>query len=144
MVGFSDNIFHLLEVKIRAMSISTKCCVVVFDEMSLKLELAYDGAHDSVEGLVELPDKQSVPCNEALVFMVRGLAANWKQTLGFFFTRNAARTPDLRRLLLLVIGKLRAIGLRPVATVCDQAATNRSLYRSLGVTQEEPHFEVRR
>ena len=67
------------------------CCVEVFDEMSLELELAYDSAHDAVEGLVELPEKRAMPCNEALVFMLRGLAANWKQTLGFFFARNAAR-----------------------------------------------------
>ena len=76
------------------------------------------------------------------MFMVRGLTINWKQVLGFFFSRNAAGAVDLRRLLLLVIERLHTIGVKPIAVVCDQASTNRSLYNSLGVTQDKPFFEV--
>ena len=46
----------------------------------------------------ELPQKRTEPCNEALVFMVRGLKVRWKQTLGFFFAQNASGAPDLCRL----------------------------------------------
>ena len=143
VVGFSDTIFELLEVKTEVMEASARCCVILFDEMSLKTELSYDRARDTVDGLVELPQKQAVPCNEALVFMVRGLCVNWKQTLGFFFARNATGVPDLRRLLMIVVEKLKDIDLRPMAVVCDQASSNRSLYNSLGVTRDKPYFEVR-
>ena len=98
MVGFSETIFELLEVKSKSMTDSERCCVIVFDEMSLKVDLSYDRARDTVDDLVELPQKRAVPCNEALVFMVRGLTVRWKQTLGFFFAQNATGAPDLRRL----------------------------------------------
>ena len=44
---------------------------------------------------------------------------------------------------MMAIKKLRDIQLQPVAVVCDQASTNRSLYASLGVTRDRPYFEVR-
>ena len=143
VVGFSDSIFQLLVVKSEVLGKDGQCCVLTFDEMSLKTELAYDRVRDTLDGLVELPEKRPTPCNEALVFMARGLTANWKQTLGFFFSRNAAGASDLSRLLMMAIKKLRDIQLQPVAVVCDQASTNRSLYASLGVTRDRPYFEVR-
>ena len=39
VVGFSDTIFELLEVKTEVMEASARCCVILFDEMSLKTEL---------------------------------------------------------------------------------------------------------
>ena len=42
MVGFSETIFELLEVKSKSMTDSERCCVIVFDEMS------YDRARDTV------------------------------------------------------------------------------------------------
>ena len=142
LVGFSDNTFQLLQIKSDAMDEASRYCVLMFDEMSLRMDLEYIRARDTVDGLVELPEKKPVACNEALVFMVRGLTINWKQVLGFFFSRNAAGAVDLRRLLLLVIERLHTIGVKPIAVVCDQASTNRSLYNSLGVTQDKPFFEV--
>ena len=53
MVGFSETIFELLEVKSKSMTDSERCCVIVFDEMSLKVDLSYDRARDTVDGLVE-------------------------------------------------------------------------------------------
>ena len=50
---------------------SERCSVILFDEMSLKVDLSYDRPRDTVDGLVELSQKRTLPCNEALVFMVR-------------------------------------------------------------------------
>ena len=71
MAGFSETIFELLEVKRKSMKDSERCSVILFDEMSLKVDLSYDRARDTVDGLVELSQKRTLPCNEALVFMVR-------------------------------------------------------------------------
>ena len=141
-VGFPDSIFQLLEVKSGALPANDRHCVITFDEMSLKTELCYDRASDSVTGLVELPEKRLKPCNQALVFMVKGVSIKWKQTVGFFYASNATGAADLSRLLMILIRKLRCIGLHPVAVVCDQATTNRSLYNSVGVTRDKPSFEV--
>ena len=53
-----------------------QCCVLTFDEMSLKTELAYDCVRDTFDGSVELPEKRPTPCNEALVFMARPTPCN--------------------------------------------------------------------
>ena len=106
VVGLSDSIFQLSAVKGEVLGKDGQWCVLTFDEMNLKTELAYDRVHDTLDGLVELLEKRPTPCNkalvlmarptpcnEALVFMARRLTANWKQTLGFFFSRNAAGPP---------------------------------------------------
>ena len=76
----------------RSLNSMSKYCVVTFDEMSLKKELRYDPGRDEVDGLVHLLDRQSNVCNQALVFMVRGLAGRWKQPVAFYFSENAANT----------------------------------------------------
>ena len=91
VVGFSDSIFQLSVVKSEVLWKDGQCCVLTFDEMSLMTGLSYDRVRDTLDGLVELPEKRPTPCNEALVFMA--LTANWKQTLGFFYSRKAARPP---------------------------------------------------
>jgi len=60
-------------------------------------------ATDSVDGVVDLIRRTNEVCNQALVFMARGLTANWKQLLGFFFSSNAASSQCLRELLLTVL-----------------------------------------
>ena len=44
---------------------------MVADRNSLRRK---DRASDSVNGLVELPEKRLKPCNQALVFMVKGVS----------------------------------------------------------------------
>ena len=55
--GFSDNFFRMLQKKAETMKESHRHCVVMFDEMSLKKELCYNKATDSVDGVVELLDR---------------------------------------------------------------------------------------
>ena len=89
--------------KVRSMEPSQRYCAVMFDEMSLRKELRYNAATDSVDGVVDLIRRTNEVCNQALVFMARGLTANWKQLLGFFFSSNAASSQCLRELLLTVL-----------------------------------------
>jgi hypothetical protein len=113
-----------------------------FDEMSLRKELKYNAAKDQVDGLVELPEKKPVACNQALVFMLKGLAYKWKQPLSFYFSENAAAACFLKEILTELMRCIQAKGLSLVALVCDQGSCNRSLYRMLGISCEKPFFEV--
>ena len=38
-VGFSDNVFKLLHIKSDAMDEGSRYCVIMFDEMSLRMDL---------------------------------------------------------------------------------------------------------
>ena len=120
----------------------SKHCVVTFDEMSLRQELKYNPHRDEVDGVVHRTQRQPEVCNQALVFMIRGLAKNWKQPISFYFSKNAASGFHLRLILYAVLESLFQIDLKPVIIVCDQGPCNRSLYNLLGVTASKPHFQV--
>ena len=48
--------------------------------------------------------------NEGLVFMVRGLARNWKQPLCYFFARDCTPEKNMASLITEFIQKLYKIG----------------------------------
>lgn len=87
-----------------------------------------------MDGFVYLLDRQLTVSNQALVFMVRGLAASWKQAVAFYFSENAASVYFLRVLLFKVLDAIFSINLTPVE----------SLYQTLEVKEDCPFFEVSR
>ena len=101
--GINTNTFRLLSIKTRSMTDLAKHRIVTFDEMSIKKELKYDPHHDEVDGLVHILERRPTACNQALAFMVRGLASNWKQPLAYYFSENAASAQDLQVVLGIAI-----------------------------------------
>ena len=123
VVGFSDSIFQLLVVKSEVLGKDGKCYVLTFDEMSLKTELEYDRVRDTLDGLVELPEKRPTPCNEALVFMV--VDGN----LGEFFRHENHPWPPS----LSLHGKLRLPNFK--SKLLDLLPTS--------VSEDPDHFDVK-
>ena len=76
-----------------------------------------------------------------LVFMIRGLAANWKQPLNYVMTSHGCKADVVRFLLFDCIDKLSSVGLNVVAIISDQGANFQQLTRLLGVTTVKPYFE---
>ena len=91
---------------------SHRHCVVMFDEMSLN-----NKATDSVNSVVELLDQKFEVCNRAQVFLVRGITADWKQPVAYYFSNNAAPFMVLRDLLLSLLQHLFAVQLIPVGVM---------------------------
>ena len=126
VVGFSETIFELLEVKSKSMTDSEWCCIILFDEMS------YDRACDTVDGLLGVALEEEGAMQRSPGVHGARLDGAMEADLGFFFAHNATGAADLRRLLTILVEKLTlAIQLKPMAVVCDQASTNRSLYGSI-------------
>ena len=140
--GVCQSLMNLLAIKTKCLPQLSRHCLVTWDEMSLKRELSYDAAKDRINGLVHLSKQQPKACNQGLVFLVRGLAENWKQPVAFYFSENAASAMELRILLMQVLEALCSIGLLPIATVCDQGSCNQALYRLMKVSVQHPFFEV--
>lgn len=140
--GISQNVLRLLATKVESLPEIGKYCIITFDEMSLKKELKYNSKSDDVTGLVHLGSKQATPCNQALVFMVKGLCMKWKQPVAFYFSCNAAPASSLKNILFQLITSLSGIGMHPTAVVCDQGSCNRALYRQLNVDVDRPYFKV--
>jgi len=133
-VGFSDRVFQMLKLRCSALGILHRQCSLVFDEMSLKSHVSYDKHHDIVEGI----GSEGKYSNQALVFMIRGLASKWKQPIGCFFHHGTVPASELAILIPLVIRKLYNIGLFVRCIVCDQGPTNISAVKLLGFDFNKP------
>ncbi|PSN35819.1 hypothetical protein C0J52_22144 [Blattella germanica] len=56
--------------------------------------------------------------------MLRGIRRTWKQVIAYYFTSNTIKGYHLKALIIHVICEIQKCGLKIVATVCDQNATN--------------------
>ena len=77
-------------------------------------------------------------CSSALVFVVEGLCAKWKQPIGSFQFNNATPVEKLRTLVLTSSEKLSDLGLDVHVIVYDQGSTNQQMLKLLRVTAEKP------
>ena len=119
-------------------------CGIVFDAMSIKESLHFDKATDSIIGREDFGEhgKSLKLANHALVFMVKGLVKNWKMVLGYFFYSGGITTSKLQELFEASIKKVQEMGMKVIFTVCDQEGVHRSLFQTLGMSSENPSFEV--
>jgi hypothetical protein len=64
---------------------NAKLCTISMDEMSLKVNIAYDSSKDEIIGLKDFRDgeKGTDLASSALVFMPRGVLEKWKQPFGY-------------------------------------------------------------
>lgn len=79
--------------------------------------------------------------DHALVFMGKGLFKKWKMVLGYFFYSGGMKTYQIKGLYEVSIKKVQEMGMKVIFTVCDQGV-HRFLFQTLGVTPENPSFEV--
>lgn len=123
--GINENLFEELEKKVKKMKESEKLCILLFDEVALTPHFDYNRRTDHVSGFVNngttVNDKIA---DHALVFMVRGVQKNYKQPVSYTFCASTTPAFELASQIKTLIRKLHAIGLKVIATVCDQGATN--------------------
>ena len=73
--------------------------------------------------------------------MVRGIALNWKQAVGYVMTQSGCKVEVLKSLLFDCIHKLHSIGLTVLVVISDQGSNFLQLTKHLGVCSEKPYFE---
>ena len=131
--GFNKAILDTLQIKIVSMDQKDRFVALVFDEMSLKSALVYNHGLDKIEGFEELGElgTSQFVADHALVFMVWGLHAKYKQPLGYFLTAGTVKAEALQKLMRSFLDKLEAIGLHTKALICDQGSNNRSFLQKL-------------
>ena len=95
--GFNNDIFDLMKERVSKMSRSERVCSLLLDEVSLKEGLTYNETDDLIVGLEDFAflGRTKEVANQALVFMVRGIASNWKQPLFYFLARDQTKSPNL-------------------------------------------------
>ncbi|CAB3231574.1 unnamed protein product [Arctia plantaginis] len=130
--GINSNTIEQLKKATEAMKLEDKLCILLFDEMSLKPNVAYNERKDRVCGFVTNGDEvYSEYADHAQVFMIRGLLKNYKQPVAYTFSQAATKGPELAKQLKAVVTALQGAGLTVVATVCDQGTNNVSCIKYL-------------
>lgn len=109
------------------MTVEERLCLLLFDEMSLKLSLTFNQRKDTVTGFVEnIKEARPIFADHAQVFMVRGLIKNYKQPVAFTFSSGATSGSELESQIKIVVKKLQEAGFIVLATVCDQGTNDTS------------------
>lgn len=142
MPGMCSDVFKNIEKRFEHASIKEKACVICFDEMSIMCNLEYSKKYDLIEGFEDLGGNHRTKnvAKYCLVFLIRGLYAQWKLPVAYFLSNTNVKAENLELLLKALINKLFDSGVLPKAVVCDQASTNQKVYKRLGVTSDSPFF----
>lgn len=113
-----------------------KCCVIMFDEMSLSCEVQYNRKDDVIEG-IDTTAKTPGIVDYTNVFLVQGVFSRYKQPLCFTFSDGPIKSMPLKTIIKKVIEKCQQTGLHVIATVCDQGGANQATINSLLKDTEE-------
>ena len=137
-------IFEALKIKVNKMLELDKHCAIVIDEMSIKSNLFYNTSSDELVGLHDIgSEKREFSfAKNALVIMARGLYSNWKQPIAYFFLKSQFGANPLRAALEECVLKLTDAGLFVETLVNDMGSNFIELSNSLGVTPDNPEFEM--
>lgn len=119
--GLNNIIFEKIKDTVRNMNIQDKLCTLMFDEMALTPQVHYDRINDKLRGFTDFENKKIA--NHVLVFMIKGVKANYKQPVAYYFTNSISKI-QLKSLIIEVIKKLQTTGLTVLCTVCDQGTAN--------------------
>lgn len=146
-VGTNDDYFEALGKKVASMGDPRAIfCILEADEVSISPIPVYDSANNRIYGYQnygqDAPHLNTTDvANKALVFMIQGMHIPWVQPLATYFNRGGIKGPDLKDLVMLIIAKLRKVGLIVKAFVSDQAKPNclaMDLLRGQGLKKNVP------
>ena len=137
--GINASIIKALKCDVEHMESLDKCCILMYDEMSINPGLHYNRRDDKIEGFSSFDKKFA---NHVMVFMIKGLRRKWKQPVAYYFTNSGMGAADLVRLIKEIILKLEGIGLYIMSTVCDQLSTNAKAIKMLLEATERDHLRA--
>lgn len=137
---FDPNLFNLLRARTSKMTEQDRIVTLLADEVSLKELCDYDIQEDKVFGVKRSADGKLFYPSSAMVLMVTGVRAKWRQAIAFFFTKNAMPAAQLSEVVFECVTKLQESGLTVVNFTSDQGSNFSSLLKSLGVSEKRPFF----
>lgn len=134
--GINPNIFDALKIATNKMNASDKFVSVIFDEMAIMPGLHFNEKEEHIQGFEDMGQGQAKRSCEiadhVLVFMVRGIKKKFKQPVSYCFSaRGGAKYEQIKTLLKQILEILIKIDLKPITTICDQAAVNVRVIKSL-------------
>lgn len=102
-----------------------KYIALIWDEMSLQPALSYDQLYDKIIGFEDWGNRRTRKiADHAITFYLRCLKTGKKMPLGYGFCESSTKTVQLIRCVKEWLINIIACDLIPVATICDQGASN--------------------
>lgn len=123
--GFHQSILEAL--KIRALKTTDQNDLelsMTFDEMNLSTVLEYDERADAIVGLDRDKDTPIPVINSVGVFMVRGIKADLKQSIGYFYSSGSMSADRIQKLTREAILAVNKTGYKVKAFISDQGPNN--------------------
>ncbi len=141
--GFCENLLKLLKIRVQRLPPSDRHCVLIADEISLKKSVDFCASTDKVFGVgkEESAAKEENFLNGAMVFMVAGLQAKWKQTVSYFFVKNAMPSDELVPVVKKTLDALAETGLSVHAFCSDQGSNFSAAAAALGISENSCTFK---
>ncbi|CAH0563801.1 unnamed protein product [Brassicogethes aeneus] len=120
-------------------------CTLIFQQIALSPHVNYDKTLDQILGFEYLVSKNEhgpTPADSVFVFMLRGVAFNYKIPVAYYFTGDSFSASDLKDIIVILVKKLHEVGFKVVATVCDHSSTNKEAVSILTKSHDNNHFVV--
>lgn len=128
--GTLEEMFFLLETKMRAMDIKDRECVLMCDEMGIQAKLEYNPSLQRVFGYPTIPESRPAKTEKTelatkmLVFMLSGVANHWKQVIRYDYTGKSFHSATVAKIIRDLIERSFNIGLNVSAVVMDMGPGN--------------------
>ncbi|KAJ8935620.1 hypothetical protein NQ318_006463 [Aromia moschata] len=122
--GINKHIFTTLKESVKKMNDKEKHCILLFDELAIDTSIQYNRKQDCVEGVDYGSERNNKLADHANVFMIKGAVKNLVQPVSFTFSNGPIKTNKLVEAIKLVVKECQKIGLKIVASICDQGAAN--------------------
>ncbi|XP_011858221.1 PREDICTED: uncharacterized protein LOC105555787 [Vollenhovia emeryi] len=130
--GCNNIIQKYLKLVVQEIEEKDLYCILIWDEMSIQSAVYYNSKNDKVIGFEDWGMKRTRKfADHAIVFYIRCLSSGNHMPIGYGFCNSTTNTPQLVRCIKQWLTILIKCGLKPVATVCDQGATNVAAINSL-------------
>lgn len=139
--GIQHDVLNWLRLKLSNAKESQKLCVLLIDEMQLKSRIEFDRGLRHIVGYVSpetlptdaAPGDDKEPATHGLVFMLRGLAASWKQTVAYLFSGASLKREPFWNFTRKVIDAAESVGFKIQAVTTDMGPANTALWNHAGI-----------
>ncbi|KAG8237025.1 hypothetical protein J437_LFUL016838 [Ladona fulva] len=140
--GINQELFKNLASFVEKMPERDRVCTLMFDEMAIEPDLVYPPHVDLIVGYEDHGNqkRRSMVVKVAMVFMVRGVWASWKQSLVYYLSAGGTSSSNLKWMIEEVLS-LNGVGLNVIATVCDMGSNNVKALKLLGTTYTNPWLD---
>lgn len=130
--GVSPVLMQVFKEKVNKLKANEKFCTLMFDEVNLRTELHYNAASGKIDGFENdgCATTQEFSDHE-LVFMVKGIIKKYKQPISYTFIKGSTNKFQLCALIKKVVTSIQKTGLKIIATICDQGASNEGAIKLL-------------